>query len=215
MKTSIIAFLAISLFFASCKDSKTSENDSSIESVSEEKINSEMNSDNNDKSNTYSNSESIGSDNTITDSKTDTATSNTTASKNKTKPDLSNSSLSGTYIKTGEEMDNSCACYCVDINYTGNSEMCLTASKIFINTRMEKAGNQTTNIFLVNPSSKNTEGKDIPWSKFDKNAPIATITSKGNGELELDWLGFSLNGDLAIDYAILGKKTLEGSYKKK
>jgi zinc D-Ala-D-Ala carboxypeptidase len=33
--------------------------------------------------------------------------------------------------------------------------------------------------------------------------------------MELDWLGFTINGDLAMDYAIFGKKTLEGQYKKK
>ena len=80
---------------------------------------------------------------------------------------------------------------------------------------MAKSGNRVSNIFLVNPSAKNLEGKDMPWDKFDKNTPIATLTSKPNGEVEMDWLGFSINGDLAIDYAILGKKTLEGTYKKK
>jgi hypothetical protein len=30
----------------------------------------------------------------------------------------------------------------------------------------------------------------------------------------LDWKGFSIDGELAVDYAIFGKKTLEGTYKK-
>ena len=215
MRAPIIAFLAITLIFTSCKDSDTSENDSNIDSVTEEKMNSEIDSDKNENSNAYSNAEEIRSDADISDSNTNPESSKPTENEDKTKPTITNSNLSGNYIKMGEEMDNSCACYCVNINYNGTSEMCLTPSKIFIDTRMVKLNNQTTNIFLANPSSKNTEGKDIPWSKFDKNTPIATITSKENGEIELDWLGFYINGDLAIDYAILGKKTLEGNYKKK
>jgi len=215
MKAPTIVFLVIALIFTSCKDSSTSENDSNIESVSDDKLNSEMDSEKNKNSNTSSNTADVASDTEVSDSNINSETSNTISSEDKTKPAVTNSNLSGAYIKMGEETDNSCACYCVNINYNGNSEMCLTPSKIFINTRMVKLNNKTTNIFLVNPSSNNTEGKDIPWSKFDKNAPIATITSKENGEIELDWLGFSINGDLAIDYAILGKKTLEGNYKKK
>jgi len=30
----------------------------------------------------------------------------------------------------------------------------------------------------------------------------------------LDWKGFYIDGELAVDYAIYGKKTLEGTYKK-
>lgn len=210
MKVSIIVVLGITLLFASCKDSNT-------ESVSEEKdkTNSEMKTEKKENSDTYSQTEDISKDTEASNSTSDNETSKPTTSGEKTKPNIPNSNLSGIYIKTGEEIDNSCTCYCLNINYTGNSEMCLSPSKIFINTRMVKASNNLTNIFLVAPSSKNTEGKDIPWSKFDTNTPIANITSKGNGEIELDWLGFTMNGDLAIDYAILGKKTLEGNYKKK
>ncbi|WP_026837801.1 hypothetical protein [Gillisia sp. JM1] len=210
MKVSVIVLLGITLLVASCKDSNT-------ESVSEdkEKTNSEMKTEKKENSNTYSQTEEISKDTEASNSNNNSETSKTTTSEDKTKQNIQNSNLSGTYIKTGEEIDNSCTCYCVNINYTANSEMCLTPSKIFINTRMVKASNNLTNIFLVAPSSKNTEGKDIPWPKFDTNTPIANITSKGNGEIELDWLGFTMNGDLAIDYAILGKKTLEGNYKKK
>ncbi len=212
MKAPIIVFLAFTLIFTSCKDSNTSENETNEETISEERISSEMNTDK--KENSSSNSETTTNNTAISDSNIDPEASKT-ISEDKTKPDNQNSNLSGNFIKIGEELDNSCACYCVNINYNGNSELCLTPSKIFITIRMAKASNQLTNVFLVNPSTKNTGGKDIPWDKFDKNTPIATITSKGNGEIELDWLGFSMNGDLAIDYAILGKKTLEGNYKKK
>lgn len=194
---------------SSCKDSNTTQNDSNKNSTSEKDINVEET----DNSDTYS--KSIPKDNEVSDSNIDPNTSNTVTKTNKPNQEIQTTTLTGNFIKMGEENDNSCTCYCLEINSGGNSELCLTPSKMYINIRMAKATNNTTNVFYIAPSSKNTEGKDIPWAKFDKNKPIATITSKGNGEIELDWLGFSINGDLAIDYAILGKKTLEGIYKNK
>jgi zinc D-Ala-D-Ala carboxypeptidase len=120
----------------------------------------------------------------------------------------------GRYFKDGEE-DPSCACYCVEINYSATTELCLKEETIFINARMNRANDGVVNIYLVEAASRNTEGDDIPWDDFDRNIPIATITPAANGEMELDWLGFTINGDLAMDYAIYGKKTLEGTYKKK
>ncbi|HSI71388.1 MAG TPA: hypothetical protein VK941_14220, partial [Gillisia sp.] len=93
-------------------------------------------------------------------------------------------------------------------------ELCLKEKSIFITARMSRGDEGTVNIFLVEPANRNTEGDDIPWKEFDTNVPIATISPSKNGEMELDWLGFTINGDLAIDYAIYGKKTLEGTYKK-
>jgi len=215
MKVPAIILLGITLLFSSCKDSNSPENDSDIESVSEAKINTDSNSDIKDKANNNIQTDANPNGPNALELENASESSKSSTSENKTKPNIQNSKLGGTYMKIGDEKDSSCNCYCVSINYTGNSELCLVPSKIFINTRMVKLDNQTTNIFLVNPSSKNTEGKDIPWSKFDLNTPIATINSNENGEIELDWLGFSINGDLAIDYAILGKKTLEGNYKKK
>lgn len=201
----LFAFLAVFLLTTSCKDSSTSENESNDQPAPKEQPSS-ITTTHNEKKETKTFQDGVA----IEEDKADS-----TPAKDITKHDAPPAALSGNFIKMGEEMDNSCACYCVNVNYSGNSELCLTPSKIFINVRMAKSNDKITNIYFVNPSSKNTEGKDIPWNKFDKNAPIATITSKENGEITLDWLGFSLNGDLAIDYAILGKKTLEGNYKKK
>lgn len=127
----------------------------------------------------------------------------------------STTTLAGQYIKTGEEADISCKCYCLDINFSSNSELCLSSDKININVKYETAENDMINVYFVGPAETNSEGKDFPWEDFDKNSPIATIATQPNGEIELDWLGFSIDGDLAMDYAIFGKKTLEGSYKKK
>lgn len=119
----------------------------------------------------------------------------------------------GTYVKDGEK-DANCECYCVDLTFTGTTELCLKEGTIFITARMSRGENGAVNIFLVEPAARNSEGRDIPWEEFDRNVPIATISTK-NGKMDLDWLGFTINGDLAMDYAIYGKKTLEGTYKKK
>lgn len=124
------------------------------------------------------------------------------------------SRLTGTFIKIGNENDTSCGCYCLDLS-AGNAELCIVEGKMFINTRLQKNANNTIDVFLVEPAARNTQGKDMPWKDFDRNSAIATIQPSTNGELEFDWLGFKINGDIAVDYAILGKKTLEGKYKKK
>jgi zinc D-Ala-D-Ala carboxypeptidase len=122
--------------------------------------------------------------------------------------------ITGQYIKIGQESDAACACYCLDLSST-TAELCLVNGKMYVNTRLQKNPDNTINVFLSEPSARNTEGKEMPWKDFDRNSAIATVKPKSNGELEFDWLGFTINGDLAIDYAILGKKTLEGDYKKK
>lgn len=123
--------------------------------------------------------------------------------------------LSGTYIKLGEESDADCTCYCLDINFNSTSDLCLVPNEMYIETRMQRSNDNTVNIFLVGPSVRNTTEENIPWEQFDKNVPIASVTTIANGEIQMNWLGFTSNGDLAMDYAIYGKKTLEGIYKKK
>lgn len=122
--------------------------------------------------------------------------------------------VSGTYIKVGEEGDHNCGCYCLDINFTSESELCLVKDDMYINSRFQKSGENTMNVFLVKPSDRNKQN-DIPFENFDTGSPIATITQLSNGELELNWLGFKSNGDLIANYAIYGKKTLEGIYRRK
>jgi len=138
-----------------------------------------------------------------------------TESKSKTDSKDRTGSIEGQYIKVGEEADLNCGCYCLDLNFTSNAELCLSPDKIYINVKFEKTNTNLINVYLTDPSDINSEGDKIPWAKFDRNIPIATIAPQPNGELDLDWLGFSINGDLAMDYAIFGKKTLEGKFKKK
>ncbi|WP_081209023.1 hypothetical protein [Salegentibacter sediminis] len=114
------------------------------------------------------------------------------------------------YVKV-DESDVNCECYCVDIISSGQSELCLKENEIYINARFSQSGN-TTLVYFSAPSAKNTND-ELPWEDFDTNTPIAEITPTADG-MDLDWKGFSINGELAVDYAIYGKKTLEGSYKK-
>ncbi len=129
----------------------------------------------------------------------------------------STATLAGNYIKAGLENDANCTCYCLDVQFNSTSQLCLTPDKMYINVRFEKVNEKLGNVYLIAPSDRNTEGDAIPWSKFSRNIPVATITStsQNNGEIDFDWLGFTINGDIAKDYALFGKKTLEGKYIKK
>lgn len=117
---------------------------------------------------------------------------------------------SGIYIKEGEN-DANCSCYCIEIS-NGETDLCLNDQEIYIKARI--AGNDgTRKIYYTQPSSKNTN-EDLPWEDFDTDTPIAEITPTSNGGIELDWKGFTINGELSVDHAIYGKKTLEGKYNK-
>lgn len=117
---------------------------------------------------------------------------------------------SGRYIKEGEN-DANCSCYCVEIT-NGETELCLRDKDIYINARITD-NNGRKQLYFSKPSAKNTN-EDLPWEDFDTHTPIAEITPIENGGIELDWKGFTINGELSVDHAIYGKKTLEGKYKK-
>jgi hypothetical protein len=211
MKTPLIILIAFTFLLISCKDNNSSQDYNNDDPVLEKEMDSDIELKETENSSTYS----IYDSRDASDSENSSSPPSTSATTKENVTKKSESfNLSGNFIKSGEASNKSCACYCLDIKYEGTSELCLTPSKMYINIRFAKKNNETTNVYLVAPSSKNTTGTDIPWAKFDKNTPIATISPNENGEIELDWLGFSINGDLAIDYAILGKKALEGTYKR-
>jgi len=117
----------------------------------------------------------------------------------------------GTYINTENE-DADTGCNMLMLNYSAPTSLCIDKEGITISVNYKKNG-QNTEVFF-NGLVENKSDKKIPFNTFDKNVPIAVITQKTNNSLTLDWKGFSVNGDLAIDYAILGKKNLEGDFKK-
>lgn len=130
----------------------------------------------------------------------------------KTEPDKEITTLTGQYIKNDHPEDINCNCYCLDIQMNAVSELCLKESELYINGRFEKDGNNI-NLFYSGKSSR-TQNNNIPWNEFERTKPIAVISPTDEG-LELDWKGFSIDGEIAVDYALYGKKTLEGTYKKK
>jgi len=123
-----------------------------------------------------------------------------------------NNTIAGLYINNDHLEDNNCNCYCIEVKLSDTAELCLTKDKLYINGRFETSGNNI-NIYYTGKSSGNTD-TNIPWDKFETGTPIAVLTPDDNG-FKLDWKGFSIDGKIAIDYALYGKKTLEGTYKKK
>ncbi len=121
--------------------------------------------------------------------------------------------ISGTYLNTEHQKDTSCKCYCLEVATSGSTELCLKENEMYINARFQQDGNNI-NIFYTGKSSRTT-AENIPWDRFQTGTPIAILSPEPNGDLKLDWKGFRIDGEIAIDYALLGKKTLEGTYKKK
>lgn len=134
-------------------------------------------------------------------------------SKSESTEEKSKTAISGVYIKDDRTEDNACSCYCLDVQNNGTSELCLTEDKLYINARFETNGDNI-NVYYSGKSSR-TSDSELPWDKFETGTPIAVLSPNDNGNLELDWKGFRIDGEIAIDYALLGKKTLEGTYKKK
>lgn len=142
----------------------------------------------------------------------DSGNTNTDRSSEITEKDKS-VNISGLYINKDHLDDNACKCYCVDISLTGTSELCLMENELYINARFQKNGNEIA--VYYSGKSASTTNEEIPWDEFETNTPIAILSPLKDGNLELDWKGFSINGEIALDYALYGKKTLEGTYKKK
>lgn len=110
-----------------------------------------------------------------------------------------------------------CNCNCVEINFQQTTTLCLDAkSGLSIMATFEKVENSTANIYYVQPEhTDNPNDEKIPWDTFDTKVPIAVIHFSGEDSFEMDWKGFSINGEIAKDYAIYGKKNLEGEYIRK
>lgn len=119
----------------------------------------------------------------------------------------------GQFIKVDAE-NNVCDCNCIELNFEGPATLCIDQNAgIDIQVKFSK-DNDVVNIHYLNGSGNISDKNPIPWADFDKNNIIATITRNGN-QLNLDWKGFTVDQKLATDYAILGKKNLEGTYKRK
>ena len=122
-----------------------------------------------------------------------------------------NNEIAGIYAKRNTEFSG---CTRLEISFDTASELCVVPEEIYVSVKYEKADNDAINMFLVTPSNVENSKQELPWEEFDTDQPIAVLHPEPNGFLVLDWKGFHTNGEVATDYALIGKKTLEGIYEK-
>lgn len=121
----------------------------------------------------------------------------------------------GKYRKIIDDNPTSdCNCNCIEIAFDRPTEWCIDKDKLYMTARCKKTGENTAEIYFVAVSRENSPDRPIPWHDFDTNTPVATVTFQSDGSAQLDWLGFTKDGEVMTDYALYGKKTLEGIYKK-
>lgn len=197
MKFKIIAF-CLCLFILGCKDSQKDNPQNETDPISSQDTK-------------YDNSSEESSDK-VTGYEADTSQATPDRSSDSISANTNSALSAGKYIKTEHLEDSDCSCYCININLSTGSELCLKENELYINSRYSKSGNKI-NVYYTGKSSKTTN-KDLPWDKFETNTPIAVLNPTAEGNFKLDWKGFSIDGDIAVDYAIYGKKTLEGTYTK-
>jgi len=124
--------------------------------------------------------------------------------------------LEGRYIRMDPpEPPDGCNCYCAEISFSTPTELCVAPNDIYISVRFSKEGSEKANVYFVEMLRSANKENEIPWGDLDKNTPIATASLQPDGSVKLDWLGFAIDGELAVDYAIYGKKSLEGIYKRR
>ena len=125
-------------------------------------------------------------------------------------------SLAGDYIRVDPpEPPDGCNCYCVEVSFSTPTELCISPNDIYISARFTRNGDNKANVYFVEMLKATGTETEIPWGDFDKTTPIATASLQPDGSVKLDWLGFAIDGEIAVDYAIYGKKSLEGIYKRK
>lgn len=123
--------------------------------------------------------------------------------------------LDGRYRKMiNDEPAEDCNCNCVEISFEKATEWCIVKDKVYINAKSTKTGENTADLYLVEVSREVNTDRSLPWKEFDTNSPIAKIEFQPDGSADVNWIGFSKNGEVVMEYAIFGKKTLEGKYKR-
>ena len=121
----------------------------------------------------------------------------------------------GKYRKmVSDEPAADCNCNCIEISFEQDTEWCIVKDKIYITARSQQTGDNSADLYLVGVSREEDSDRPLPWNDFDTNSPIASIAFQPDGSADVNWIGFSKNGKIATDYAIFGKKTLEGKYQK-
>jgi len=142
------------------------------------------------------------------DQSEEASTTDTTSTAEET-----NTDYSGIYTNLAYAENNGCECYCLEIEVGKSSELCLKPGELYMEADFRKVGNEI-HVFYKGASVKSKQN-DIPWNDLDTGTPVAIFSKVSTNEYKLDWKGFQIDGKTAVDYALLGKKTLEGTYKLK
>ncbi|MDR6302198.1 hypothetical protein [Mesonia maritima] len=123
---------------------------------------------------------------------------------------------SGMYQRIREDKKGEgCNCDCLTIDFNAPQSICIDEeSGLKIQVNFRKENNQEITMYYVKGAGETKVLKKIPWEKFDKGKPLAKINFTDNNHFTLDWIGFTLDDEVAVDYAILGKKNLEGEFQK-
>ncbi|WP_298246260.1 hypothetical protein [uncultured Christiangramia sp.] len=130
-----------------------------------------------------------------------------------TTPKEKNTDYSGTYTNLAFAEDTNCECYCLEVEAGKSSELCLKPDELYMEADFKKVGNEI-HVFYKGASVKSKQN-EIPWNDLDTGTAVATFSKVSANEYKLDWKGFQIDGKTAVEYALLGKKTLEGTYKLK
>ena len=112
-------------------------------------------------------------------------------------------------------ISGSCNCDCLTIDFSSPQSLCIDkGSGLKIQVNYKKLNNGKVAMYLFEGKGGTKVLKKIPWEKFDKTKPLAKINFTDKNHFTLDWIGFTLDDEVAVDYAILGKKNLEGDFQK-
>ena len=154
----------------------------------------------------------IQSDNSLKRSSKPIQNDNTTENSEDAKEDnkAAKTIQEGTYVNISN-IDVIANCSMVIIDYAKPTPLCIEKDDIIINVRYVRRKDDVA--LFLDSVVKDLSDKEVPFEKFDKTIPIATLAVNSNKTLTLDWKGFYHNGDIATDYALLGKKHLEGTFK--
>lgn len=106
------------------------------------------------------------------------------------------SRIAGKWLKEGAE---DCNCGgCLDIQFDKQiDDFCVESNQIFVSANYQlDAANNRVNLFFKDTGELGAGGANLPWDKYDRKKPLATIDiSKLNQKfITVDWLGFSEKG---------------------
>ncbi|PZD76776.1 hypothetical protein [Mesonia sp. K7] len=112
-------------------------------------------------------------------------------------------------FQKADDAYSDCECNCLMIQLNTTERVCLDKeNNLYITVTYKKTEEHKAAMYFVKAVGNMDALKPIPWDKFDTGKPIATVHSLGK-QLKVDWIGFTLNGEIAKDYDDLGKNVAD------